>query len=94
LSFEFELCLILNIAVRMGKHKKDKVGKALRDNPMTSARSTLADQIHSDRFVEPEEEQGSNDEALEQSTDPEVFLSSDFVFHQHGWLAFSVFKLS
>ncbi|XP_021960319.1 bystin isoform X2 [Folsomia candida] len=43
----------------MGKHKRDKVGKALRDNPIaqsgggasSSSRISLGDQIHSDRYV-------------------------------------------
>lgn len=61
----------------MGKSKRDKVGKALRDNPISgggggasSSRTSLGDQIHADRFVigaAASDKKGPEDEV-----DPEV----------------------
>jgi len=59
----------------MGKHKRDKVGRALRDNPTGGGgRATLGDQIHSERFVKPKDEgdeEGEEDIKIS-SADPEV----------------------
>jgi hypothetical protein len=64
----------------MGKQKKDKVGKALRDNPTTGGtRSSLPEQIHSDRFVNDGEKESSKVDAEgvvgdQASADPEVCI--------------------
>lgn len=57
----------------MGKHKRDKIGKVLRDNPIAggASRSSLGEQIQSDRFVV--QTDGSQvDHQKEDDKEPEV----------------------
>lgn len=57
----------------MGKQKKDKTSKGNRSNPI--ARSSLGDQLVSDRIVDPEEAKNRNKAKYNKNeVDPEVCI--------------------
>lgn len=59
----------------MGKHKKDKLGRAIRDNPIVRP-GGLGDQLNNDQTVNPEDQrQRGKGKAGAEETDPEVSFS-------------------
>ncbi|CAL8088424.1 unnamed protein product [Orchesella dallaii] len=55
----------------MGKHKKDKLSKAIRDNPITRPGGGLGEQLHNDQVVNPSDQKQRSKDKNRMEEDPE-----------------------
>lgn len=57
--------------IKMGKHKKDKLNKAVRDNPI-SRPGGLGDQLDKDLVLDPDNQKRRGKDSTGEEADPEV----------------------
>lgn len=57
----------------MGKHKRDKLGKAVRDNPINRP-GGLGEQLHKDLVLDPDDQRQRKEKSKANEEDPEVLL--------------------